>query len=93
MGERRLTEEAWPLLGRYVGYVHIKDCNHDGKIRAAGEGDGQVDLLLQRLRTANYRGFLALEPHLAVADHSSGFSGPEGMEYAVRKLREVMRKE
>ena len=33
---------------------------------------------------------LALEPHLAIAGHSSGFSGPEGMAYAAQKLREVM---
>jgi hypothetical protein len=31
-----------------------------------------------------------LEPHLAIAGHSSGFSGPEGMAYAVNALRRVM---
>ena len=36
---------------------------------------------------------LALEPHLAVAGHSSGFSGPEGMEVAVRALRRVMQEQ
>jgi len=42
------------------------------------------------LKAKGYRGMLALEPHLAIAGHSSGFSGPEGMAYAAQKLREVM---
>ena len=46
--------------------------------------------LLSRLQAKGYQGILALEPHLAIAGHSSGFSGPEGMAYAAKKLREVM---
>jgi sugar phosphate isomerase/epimerase len=59
-------------------------------VRPAGEGDGQVKQLLTRLRAAGYDGFLALEPHLAIAGHSSGYSGPEGMAVAVEALRNVM---
>jgi hypothetical protein len=43
-----------------------------------------------RLREAGYQGILALEPHLAIAGHSSGFSGPEGMAYAAQALRRLM---
>jgi len=90
VGEAQVTEDGWPLLSPRTGYVHIKDAKLEGGVKAAGEGDGQVAELLTRLNAAGYQGILALEPHLAMAGHSSGFSGPEGMAYAVQKLREVM---
>jgi sugar phosphate isomerase/epimerase len=91
VGEERVTERGWPLLSNYVSYVHIKDSSlADGSVKAAGEGDGQVGELLVHLREAGYRGFLALEPHLVVAGHSTGFSGVTGMTYAVEKLRQLM---
>jgi sugar phosphate isomerase/epimerase len=74
-----------------VGYVHIKDARlADGVVTAAGEGDGQVPELLSRLKAVGYKGVLALEPHLKVAAHSTGFSGADGMTYAVNALRGVM---
>ncbi len=86
-----ITERGWDQLGQFTGYVHIKDAKAaDRSVRPAGQGDGQVDLLLARLRDAGYQGFLALEPHLAVAGHSSGFSGPDGMKVAVEALRGLM---
>ncbi|MCY3904000.1 MAG: sugar phosphate isomerase/epimerase [Caldilineaceae bacterium] len=91
VGAARLTERGWPLLRERVGYVHIKDCTLDGTVKAAGEGDGQVPELLTELVRCGYKGMLALEPHLAMAGHSSGFSGPDGMAYAVETLRMVMR--
>ena len=91
VGEARVTERGWPLLGRYVGYVHIKDAVlADGSVRPAGEGDGQVGELLAKLKEAGYQGFLALEPHLTIAGHSSGFSGPDGLARAVEALRRLM---
>ena len=89
--EANVTDRGWPLLGSHVGYVHVKDALlSDGSVTAAGEGDGQVPELLTQLRESGYQGFLALEPHLVVAGHSTGFSGPTGMTYAVEKLRQVM---
>jgi len=91
VGVGRLTERFWPSLGPYVAHVHVKDAHlADGRVCAAGEGDGQVRELLIALRQAGYQGFLSLEPHLAVAGHSGGFSGPEGMIYAVAALRQLM---
>ncbi len=87
----RTTEHGWPQLGQYTGYVHIKDASAaDRSVRPAGQGDGQIGLLLSHLREAGYQGFLALEPHLVTAGHSSGFSGPEGMKVAVEALRGLM---
>ncbi len=90
VGEERVVERGWQALGSRVGYVHIKDCELNGPVRAAGEGDGQIPELLSRLSGSGYQGMLALEPHLALAGHSSGFSGPDGMAYALQKLREVI---
>jgi hypothetical protein len=45
---------------------------------------------LARLRDDGYQGFLALEPHLAIAGRSGGFSGIEGMTRAVKALRRLM---
>lgn len=91
VGEEAVTERGWPELQQYIGYVHIKDAMADGSgVRPAGEGDGQVPELIANLRDKGYQGFVALEPHLAVAGHSGGFSGPEGMERAVTALRKVL---
>jgi len=91
VGEAQPTDRGWQMLGSYVGYVHIKDAVlADGSVRPAGEGDGQVRELLTNLMEAGYQGFLSLEPHLAVAGHSSGFSGPEGMAVAVQALRGLL---
>ncbi len=91
VGEARLTERGWPLLGQSIEHVHVKDAflaTH--KVCVAGDGDGQVAELLVALRDRGYRGFLALEPHLTIAGHSSGFSGPDGMALAVAALRRLM---
>ena len=90
VGELHPTTDGWPLLGSYVSHVHVKDALVNGEVQTAGNGDGEVKQLLERLREANYQGFLALEPHLVVAGHSSGFSGPDGMERAAKALRKLM---
>jgi sugar phosphate isomerase/epimerase len=91
VGEEQITERGWPLLGDYTEYVHIKDARlSDGAVTAAGEGDGQVRELLAELRSSGYQGILSLEPHLAFAGRSSGFSGESGMRYAVEALRKLM---
>jgi sugar phosphate isomerase/epimerase len=91
VGEAEPTTRGWKPLGPYIGYVHIKDAVlSDGQVRPAGEGDGQVGQLLAKLREASYQGVLSLEPHLAVAGHSSGFSGADGIKMAVEALRKLM---
>jgi sugar phosphate isomerase/epimerase len=91
VGETQPTTRGWPTLGPYVSHVHVKDAAlADGPVRVAGAGDGQVRELLKKLREAGYQGFLALEPHLAVAGRSSGYSGPGGMARAAAALRKLM---
>ena len=91
VGEERVVERGWPMLGDAIGYVHIKDAVlSDGHVVPAGEGDGQLPLLLAHLKRAGYQGTVALEPHLKIAGHSTGFSGADGMRIAADALRKVM---
>jgi len=91
VGEERVVGRGWPMVGHLIGYVHIKDAVlSDGHVVPAGEGDGQLPELLTHLKASGYQGVLALEPHLKIAGHSSGFSGAEGMKIAVTALRKIM---
>lgn len=83
VGIGRVTERAWPLLGQYTAYVHIKDAVLvDGTVKAAGEGDGQLMEFLTKLRDRGYRGFLSLEPHLG--------GGLDNTAYATKALRKIL---
>ena len=91
VGVAQQVDHYWDSLSPYIGYIHIKDALLDGGVvKPAGEGDGQVKDLLTRLRDSGYQGVLALEPHLAIAGHSGGFSGIEGMTVAVEALRKLL---
>ena len=101
-GVARQVERYWDALSPFTGYIHVKDAllpddsddTLQGEARStvtvAGEGDGQITLLLQKLQASGYDGVLSLEPHLKEARHSSGFSGADGMEEAVTALRACM---
>jgi sugar phosphate isomerase/epimerase len=87
----RPYDEAYPLLRPYLVHVQIKDVRaRDGAIVPAGEGDGQVPELIAALRRDGYRGFLALEPHLAQAGQLGGFSGPDLFSRAAEALKRVV---
>ncbi len=90
-GAEQQVDKWWDELSPYIGYIHVKDALlADGSVKPAGEGDGQLKELLEKLHETGYDGVLSLEPHLAIAGHSSGYSGPEGMEVAVTALRKLM---
>ena len=84
-------DDAYPLLKPYIRYFHIKDAiMGEGKVVPAGQGNGQIPQLMAAAQAADYDGFLSLEPHLKVAGHSSGFTGPELFETAVNALRGIL---
>lgn len=59
------TLEAYEMLRPYIAYVHIKDAVlGTGEVKPAGEGDGHVAKILEKLDQSGYTGFLSLEPHL-----------------------------
>lgn len=73
-----------------VDCIHVKDSRADKTIVPAGQGAGQFSELMAALRERDFSGVLALEPHLQRAEHSIGYSGPDGMIIAVNALRRVM---
>ncbi len=82
----------WPMLKPYTVHFHIKDAvAGSGKVVPAGEGDGRVGAILEDAWASGYRGFLSLEPHLRVAGHSGGETGPALFRTAVDALRKVCR--
>ncbi len=87
----RSHDEAYAALRPYVVHVQIKDVRHaDGTVTVPGEGDGQIPELLRALADHGYRGYLALEPHLALAGKRGGFSGPELFSRAAEALRRLI---
>jgi sugar phosphate isomerase/epimerase len=91
VGVSRPFERAWPLLGDYVIYVHVKDAIAEtGEVVTAGMGDGQVRELLQALKARGGNYFLSLEPHLVFAGSSLGFSGADLFRQAADTLRELV---
>jgi sugar phosphate isomerase/epimerase len=81
--------EAWGLLKEHVVYFHIKDAlMGSGNVVMAGTGDGNIpEILRDAVVGRGYQGFISLEPHLAVAGHSSGFSGPDLFKKAAQTLK------
>lgn len=86
VGERPI--DNWPLLKEFVTHIHIKDARlSDGGVVPPGEGDGDIAAILKDACASGYRGFLSLEPHLKVAGHSHGETGPELFKLAAEALR------
>jgi sugar phosphate isomerase/epimerase len=91
VGERPL--ENWPALKPYVAHIHVKDAKRVGdQVVPAGQGDGQIEPILVDAWKSGYRGFLSLEPHLKVAGHSHGETGPELFKVAADALKELCRR-
>ncbi len=57
------TLAAWELLAPYIEYMHIKDCNSDGKIVLPGTGFGNLPKLLKKYADQGGE-VVTLEPHL-----------------------------
>ena len=80
----------WPLLKPYTVHFHIKDARMwDGIVVPAGEGDGRIPGILKDAVDSGYDGFLSLEPHLKVAGHSHGETGPELFKVAADALKAI----
>jgi len=83
----------WPLLKPYTAHIHIKDAKMgSGQVVPAGEGDGHIPQILKDAWDGGYRGFLTLEPHLKVAGHSHGETGPELFKTAADALKAICRR-
>ncbi len=93
MNVQDVYNTCWLPLRRNVGYFHIKDFKYGMADRAvpAGEGDGCIPEILRDAAADGYDSFLALEPHLARAEHSTGHTPPDLYKVAVDALRKLCR--
>lgn len=82
---------CWRPMRQCVGYFHIKDFRYGDTEHAvpAGTGDGCIPQILRDAAADGYDGFLALEPHLAKAEHSTGQTGPELFKVAADALKAI----
>ncbi|MGC4032310.1 MAG: sugar phosphate isomerase/epimerase family protein [Tepidisphaeraceae bacterium] len=81
----------WPTLKPYTVHIHVKDAVlADGHVVPAGHGDGDIEAILKDAYASGYRGFLSLEPHLKVAGHSYGETGPELFKTAADALKTIL---
>lgn len=63
------VREAYDILEEYIEYFHIKDAYYEnGETEVCGKGDGEIENILKSAFDGGFRGFLTLEPHLAVFD-------------------------
>lgn len=86
--------DNWKLLKPFTIHIHIKDAKFpDGAVVPAGQGDGDIPAILKDAWDAGYRGFLTLEPHLKVAGHSHGETGPELFKVAADALKDICRRQ
>jgi 3-dehydroshikimate dehydratase len=85
--------QNWPLLKPHTAHIHIKDAKRDGQVVPAGQGDGRIPEILKDAWDSGYRGFLTLEPHLKVAGHSHGETGPDLFAVAADALKDVCRRQ
>ncbi|UOE45738.1 sugar phosphate isomerase/epimerase family protein [Agromyces larvae] len=87
VGVRPYTD-GYALLRPHLAYLQVKDAvAATGEVVPAGDGDGELLETVTALRDDGYEGFASLEPHLVVAGHSSGYSGPAGFGRAARAFR------
>lgn len=92
----RPFDDAWPTVGEYVDYIHIKDATSPtaeeplGIIRPAGQGDGQYPELLAELNESGFSGFLSIEPHLGDFDEFGGLCGPDLWTSAYDALKKIL---
>ncbi|HWE04581.1 MAG TPA: sugar phosphate isomerase/epimerase family protein [Tepidisphaeraceae bacterium] len=91
VGEK--PSENWTLLKPYTAHIHVKDAKAGtGEVVPAGQGDGEIEAILADAYSGGYRGFLSLEPHLKVAGHSHGETGPELFKVAADALKDICRR-
>ncbi len=87
----RTFQDAYPLLVDSIAYLHIKDARASDRVMVpAGEGSAEIPDVLHALKERGFSGFLSLEPHLAVAGRSSGFTGPETFKRAIQALKAIV---
>jgi sugar phosphate isomerase/epimerase len=87
----RPLQDWFPWILPHLDTLHMKDAiEGEKRVVPVGEGDGQIVETLQYLVAEGWRGPLTLEPHLASAGPTGGFSGVSEFQRAAAALRKVL---
>ncbi|GAA5496538.1 hypothetical protein Rhal01_02722 [Rubritalea halochordaticola] len=79
-------QDAWEFyqnIREHIVHIHIKDCKNpvaDGvepEYVFPGEGQGYVREIISDLKSNNYDGFIAIEPHVATVFHVTDGQEPD----------------
>lgn len=82
--------DAYEILHRWIGCVHVKDIDEHGTAVPAGAGRSRWPELIDRLNTDHPDVCLSLEPHLAIAGPAGGFTGIDRFATAVTALTRLL---
>lgn len=89
VGEKPLKN--WKMLKPYTTHIHVKDVKAStGQTVPAGQGDGSIEAILVDAHASGFGGFVSLEPHLKVAGHSHGETGPELFKVGADALKALL---
>lgn len=83
--------EGWRICKEHTAHFHIKDWKSGESHGAlAGEGDGQMQTIINDAVARGYKGFAVLEPHLLGGGPTGGVTGPELFPKAVDAFRKIL---
>jgi sugar phosphate isomerase/epimerase len=86
--------DGYTLLRPFIAYLHVKDAvMATNEITVAGAGDGEWHETVTALHEDGFDGFCSLEPHLAMAGHGGGFSGPDLFRKAAGAFQRLLREQ
>lgn len=85
---------CWPVMQPYVNHIHIKDWRLGSKDIGSlpGDGDGQIDRLMQALAAVSYDGFVTLEPHMSSGGQFGGQTSAVQFDAALERVRSYCRR-
>ena len=76
-GQMQDPWEMYQAIKPHIAHVHVKDARwnlakKDAEYTYPGEGDGQVEQIMADLVQTGYKGYISIEPHVAVVFHGAG---------------------
>lgn len=80
--------EFYQKVKHAIAHVHVKDAimyeeEGEPEYTFAGEGQAQLDLIFSDLKQSNYKGFIAIEPHMGKVFHLADQASNPQKEYDV----------
>jgi sugar phosphate isomerase/epimerase len=86
--------DGYAALRPHIEYLQIKDAvMATREIVPTGMGDGEIPETVRALRDDGFDGFFSMEPHLAHAGESGGFSGAELFGRATTAFTDLLKAE